>query len=563
MKKASKEIAVIDIETDPFEFNVRPRPFCIGFKTHDNYVSWWGNDCLEKFFQYLQNHVKNPLIIYAHNGGHFDFFFFVEKMTGKIMIVNSRILKCNVGRHEFRDSFSIVPVPLQAYAKNPIDYMLMKKGVRHLHREEILAYLESDCKYLYELVTLFHKEFGNVLTIGSTAMQEIRKRHKLETANLHSNPKRYDREFRPFFFGGRTQVFQTGIIKGDYKIYDVNSMYPSVMRDFEHPASVTYRQTERINKNTDFAVIDASNYGALPARSDEIEGISFVEHRGIYAATIHEINAGLDTNTLEIHKVIRAYEFDKKISFDKFVDHFYSQRLKAKALIKASEAGTDDFKRGKAHDLFYKLVMNAGFGKWAQDPSDFMDYIILPWDDWPDEPEYKLTYETQDWAIFGKPAKSKPYFNVATAASITGAARAQLLRALAVADTPIYCDTDSIICKNLPEGKGIKVSDTYLGAWKIEKSVDEMAIAGKKLYACWKNGEAVKWASKGVRLEANEIREIAEGEEKTYRNPAPKFGFDGGAKFITRRVKATALNQERVTIGRKRKSQERPETLPL
>ena len=166
-------------------------------------------------------------------------------------------------------------------------------------------------------------------------------------------------------------------------------------------------------------------------------------------------------------------------------------------------------------------------------------------------------------AIFGKPAKSKPYFNVATAASITGAARAQLLRALAVADTPIYCDTDSIICKNLPEGKGIKVSDTYLGAWKIEKSVDEMAIAGKKLYACWKNGEAVKWASKGVRLEANEIREIAEGEEKTYRNPAPKFGFDGGAKFITRRVKATALNQERVTIGRKRKSQERPETLPL
>ena len=40
-----------------------------------------------------------------------------------------------------------------------------------------------------------------------------------------------------------------------------------------------------------------------------------------------------------------------KISFDKFVDHFYSQRLKAKALIKASEAGTDDFKLGKAHDL--------------------------------------------------------------------------------------------------------------------------------------------------------------------------------------------------------------------
>ena len=83
------------------------------------------------------------------------------------------------------------------------------------------------------------------------------------------------------------------------------------------------------------------------------------------------------------------------------------------------------------------------------------------------------------------------------------------------------------------------------------------------LSAEWKNGEAVKWASKGVRLEANEIREIAEGEEKSYRNPAPKFGFDGGAKFITRRVKATALNQERVTIGRKRKSQERPETLPL
>ena len=561
--KTPKQIAVIDIETDPFEFNVRPQPFAIGFKMEDSYHSWWGEDCLEKFFQYLQNHIREPLIIYAHNGGHFDFFFFVERMTGKIMIVNSRILKCNVGRHEFRDSFAIVPVPLRAYAKTPINYDLMKKGVRHNHKDEIMSYLKDDCFDLYELVTMFHAEFGNVLTIGSTAMKEIRKRHKFETASMHNHPERYDAEFRSFFFGGRTETFASGILKGNYKIYDVNSMYPSVMRDFMHPVSATYKETERINKNTDFAVIDASNYGALPARSGDIEGISFREHRGLYAATIHEIIAGLDTGTLEIHKVIRAYEFDRKISFDKFVDHFYSQRLKAKAQVKASKAGTDEYKQGKARDLFYKLVMNAGFGKFAMNPEDFMDYIILEWDDWPDDPEYKLTYETQEWAIFGKPAKSKPYFNVATAASITGAARSVLLRALAVADDPIYCDTDSIICKNLPEGKGIKISETYLGAWKIEKTADEIAIGGKKLYACWNKGEAVKWASKGVRLEPNEIREIAEGAEKTYRNPAPKFGFDGGAKFITRRVKATSHIQGRVIIGHKRKSPLRPGTLPL
>ena len=47
---------------------------------------------------------------------------------------------------------------------------------------------------------------------------------------------------RSFLEAGR-KFLQAGIIKGDYKIYDVNSMYPSVMRDFEHPASATYKQT--------------------------------------------------------------------------------------------------------------------------------------------------------------------------------------------------------------------------------------------------------------------------------------------------------------------------------
>jgi hypothetical protein len=74
-------------------------------------------------------------------------------------------------------------------------------------------------------------------------------------------------------------------------------MYPAVMRDCLHPVSNRPELQSRIDKDTDFACIEAENNGALPMRAED-GGLDFHSEKGTFYATIHEINAGLDTGTL-------------------------------------------------------------------------------------------------------------------------------------------------------------------------------------------------------------------------------------------------------------------------
>jgi hypothetical protein len=50
---------------------------------------------------------------------------------------------------------------------------------------------------------------------------------------------------------------------GHFYVYDRNSMYPAVMRDELHPVSNRPELQTRIDKDTDFAYIEAENNGAL------------------------------------------------------------------------------------------------------------------------------------------------------------------------------------------------------------------------------------------------------------------------------------------------------------
>jgi hypothetical protein len=109
------------------------------------------------------------------------------------------------------------------------------------------------------------------------------------------------------------------------------------------------------------------------------------------------------------------------------------------------------------------------------------------------------------------------------------------MRALAVADRPVYCDTDSIICRGL----ALEHSASKLGAWKLEAEGDRIAIAGKKLYALMSGAECVKIASKGVRLSAAEVFRVAGGEIVTYKKEAPALGLNGATRYIERRIRAT------------------------
>ena len=561
-KDIDKCIAIFDTETDPFLPGRIVKPFCCGFHIprENFYIEFWGDDCIDQFFIWLkkitgpgQQFENYEFLILAHNGGNFDFYFFVEYFDKghSPFIINGRLVRIMAGGHEFRDSYSMIPVALGEYDKMTIDYRCMERGFRDIFKDVILAYLKRDCTSLGELVTSWFDMFGNKLTMASVALPTLRSFHGFETMSDET-----DMEMRPYYFGGRNQCFDTGIIKGNFKVYDINSSYPDVMRKYQHPISDTIRHEAKITDRTHFAKIRAWSLGALPIRKDD-GGLSFPIGTFDFFACIHEIKAGIETGTLKIIKVYDTIYFDKLTNFGEFIDRFYSLRL-------AASASGDEIRK-----LFYKLVMNSSYGKFAQDPRKYENWLFDP-DNIPTplycsechksimkkepRPDCEMCktgeYDPYGWYlhttrnernIYASPQKVRggSFFNVATAASITSAARASLLRGIQAATRPIYCDTDSVICEDMREGSGIELHAKNLGAWDTEAEGDTICIAGKKLYAIFNNGELVKKASKGVKLSGEEIRRVCAGEVIEYANPVPKFSLDGDAKFVNRRIRKT------------------------
>lgn len=550
--KKIKNLAVFDFETDPFKHGRKPEPFSVGYYNGVDYVEMWGDEVAERIVNFIRE-IKEPTIIYAHNGGKFDFIYLLRYLRADLgegqlgFQGDGRILRCYIGNCELRDSWGIIPEPLRrAGVKLDIDYDKLERDVRETHREEILKYLKQDCVTLYELVEAFHHEFGDRLTIGGTAMKEIKKRHEFDQAN-----ESFDNAYRSFYFGGRCQVLEPGVHHGRFIMVDINSAYSYAMASINHPIGTTYTVGQRITKNTDFAIIQAKNWGALPSRTKT--GISFDLEAGTFYATIHEINAGLDTGTLEIERVIETRSFIKKGNFADFINHFQEAKVKA------------DLAGDRIHRDFYKRVNNSGYGKFAQNAGDFNDYCLTHISEACPQPRLHsgMTDEQKkdawspktrcaEYIIWAKPSKMRTYYNVATAASITGATRSFLLRGFAVSKRPMYGDTDSIICEEFYGD----MHDTRLGAWKLEKlGLEEfdhkkafdfattVAIAGKKMYAMYRGDgyEPVKMASKGCRLNGWDILELAEGGHITYENQAPTFKINGDAQFITRRLRNTAL----------------------
>lgn len=611
VKPLQGELCTFDTETDPFDVGRIVRPFTCHFHNiAEQYnVSFWGDDCIDQFFEWLAVYGENrSLIIMCHNWGNFDFYFCTKYMDAgqKPFIINGRVVRCHMQGQEFRDSYVNIPVALSVYDKMKIDYALFEKWpisciktkretvVRELYKPEILRYQERDCTSLGELVSSWFAMFGDKMTMASAALSMLRSYHGFENIS-----ERIDTELREYYFGGRTQAFATGVMKGNFKIYDVNSSYPDAMRRVEHPISDTPCYEPKITKRTVFAKIRAWSLGALPVRKKD-GSLDFPIGTFDFFACIHEINAGIETGSLRIIKVYHSIYFDKMASFDSFIDDFYKRRLEA------SESG-DEIRK-----LFYKLVMNSSYGKFAQDPRKYENFLYDP-DDIPTplmcepcsaliqsgikEEEAKAiceecssgNYSAFGWylhterdgkCIYAQPQRvtGRGFFNVATAASITSAARATLLRGIKAAKRPIYCDTDSIICEELTEKPGIKIDAKALGAWDLEATGDAIGIAGKKLYTvltcdlayaekmALKRGEIldpivipnddrifyeVKKASKGVRLTASEIARVCLGEVIEYSNPVPKFSMGSGgsksveydgfvsADFITRSIRRT------------------------
>lgn len=591
-----KPLAIIDAETDPFEYNLNPEPFVWGYYDGLDFDYFWGNDdiCTEELIDFIY---ERDVLIYAHNGGKFDFFYLLPYLKREnISLINGRISQAHIGRATLRDSYNIIPVPLRAYKKDPFDYQKMKRENRDKHRAEILKYLENDCVYLYELVSAFEDRFGRKLTIASAAMGKLKGIIEEKTMRPFERfTESQDAKYRPYYYGGRCDAVEKGELDGPWKIYDINSAYSKAMLD-KHP-DPTYNSfyiDTKLPKHIQcyFAHIKAKSKGCLPWRLPPLDDLSESDkllcgENGIslkrseyeegkllfpndnrirdYYATGWEIQAGLDTKSLTITSIIEVRIPDKVLDFSDYVLPIYDEKKNAKSIGDAIA------------ELFAKLLLNSPYGKFALNPRDFKEYILTEYGEFPtikevidgvtkyiDDERFKLNGTFPDYGIdvYERPKYEddefvRGFYNVSVAASITGNVRAFLWRSMCQSERVIYTDTDSIMCRKF-HGE----ESNELGDWKCEGEADIAYIGGRKMYAFritkgkglrfYKDsmgqdkyeevteGERWKIASKGARLRPDQIIDMVTNKAviKWY-NPAPTNSLRFGTRFLSRKVQMT------------------------
>jgi len=515
----TREIWVADSETEGFKYRRIPRPFIWGAYNGEQYREF---SSTTEFLEFI---CDIECIVYAHNGGKFDWMFLINELEQfqPLMVISGRLAKFKIGKAEFRDSYNILPVPLAAYKKDEIDYALFEPGIRDIpeNARKIREYLRGDCVYLYQLISDFQREYGNGLTLAGCAMK---KWQKIAEVKAPETSAEFYETISPFYYGGRVECFKIGPIDTQFKVIDINSAYPFAMMQ-NHAYGNSYDTsnalpTSRAYTERAFIKLRGISKGALPYR-DIVGALTFPSDdiERVYTITGWEFLAAVDTRTLLNWEILEVIHFADSINFRDYVNYFYEMKANAA--------------KGSPEYIYAKLFLNSLYGKFGSNPEKYEEFTIV-------RPQYieAATCDNYDycadlgkWALLSKPlAEHKQrYYNIAVAASVTGFVRAYLWRAINKCKGVLYCDTDSIACEDSGD---LALHPTDLGAWDLEAECDYGGIAGKKLYAFHIKDGGFKKASKGVRLTAEEILDVSRGKEAIYEPDAPSFSIKRGLQIF-------------------------------
>jgi hypothetical protein len=316
-------------------------------------------------------------------------------------------------------------------------------------------------------------------TAAATALNFWR-RNFLDRVIFQMKPELIEKHYLAYY-GGRTELFRRGKIGDGYKFYDVNSLYPSVMRNaFPDPNSVrhvTNSEEKLIDEyeGISHARIIAPKYMKRPFLPYRHESGKLLFPLGEWDAWYSHVELRYAKSLgYKIKKVYETIYYTKKwYPFKKFVDFCYERRLRYK-------------KEGNVpKEKFMKLLMNSLYGKFAQKSSGDQEIIHIDslTVDKMDDMAYKgyeedIVGEHGDWRYFTrKKTRSYPAFVIPILSLYTTAyARIVLYEYLKDDDSVVYVDTDSIVTK-----KNLKTSDR-LGNMKLEYDLIDGCFVRPKFY---------------------------------------------------------------------------------
>lgn len=511
--KQKEEVKLIGKKEYRTVINTLDFGYACYWNKENNVTEWCHFTSIKEFHKFLGHCVKlaqdNTLWIIAHNIVFDNFIvdiweyfkkYDVDFIHSKGMVylqsltkrqgkkVRQKIMLINNG--------NIFPATLKTIGKTiGLEKLEMDfENMEGVSREQFEEYGKRDVEILLEFWKQWtgfidQNDLGNVkYTISSQSMESFRKKFCDHYVVLDDDLENLAFE-RLAYYGGRTEIFYKGQVKKGIYYYDVNSMYPHVMKSYRYPTEFKFTKEKPSIKQVMYYIergwlvvaeinINTKDNNCYPVKMDNT--LMFPVGKFTTYLCTPEVITAFEQGDIESFGHVSFYKGDQ--IFSDYVDFFYHKRLELK-------------KAGNKQEAMYKLFLNSLYGKFGQMMDSWKATTIeeiqeidphFDFDRWIMD-EYKIPKiiiggvditPSIRW-IGGQLQMScdKEESNIsfpAIAGHVTSYARLIIWKGLKWAKENkvkvYYCDTDSLfIDQPLPEDL---VDPNQLGMFKLEKFYD-------------------------------------------------------------------------------------------
>jgi len=398
-----------------------------------------------------------------------------------------------------------------SYMHDPDPGEYWRPPMNKFERDELETYNLRDSeitfrfvKFLYDALYKLNTQPKN--TIASTAMNCFR-RNNLKY-NVYQMPRNIIMTMYDGYYGGRCEAIRRGHVK-NLHYFDFNSLYPSVMRDFDYPNPNTW-QHSKLNRRyySEFDGMsrvmisspeDSQYIPFLPLRTpDKLLFPNMNKNNGWYSNIELRKAEEIGYHIHHVHESIYFREND--YYFKDYVDRLYDLRLDYKS-------------QNSPMEFVCKLLLNSLYGKFAMrfnrserwfHPMQMNEEVYEKYDCF-DEVNGMVRCIAEE--VRRIPIYVIPIWSV----YCTSYARMRLYDAIQKAGNVYYMDTDSIVCDH-------DFGDSSrLGMLKEEFRIKQGYIVRPKFYAFrpvkahenrLKNGESVKIKGLNERMGFDDFEEF-------------------------------------------------------
>lgn len=397
------------------------------------------------------------------------------------------------GKHvrstRFMCSMKKLPFRVEKIAKD-FGYDIQKLEIDY-HKERPIGYqpTEQEVEYLKHDVQIVAKALQSQfeqglckMTNGSDALNDF-KTMIGKDAFSYTFPildKDLDAFIRKSYKGGWTYVnkrFQAKDLKNGL-VYDVNSLYPSVMYDRLLPYDLPVKFDGAYVEDTQYPLYIQHFWCEFKLK----EG---------YLPTVQCKNSFVYAGTEYIEESVEPTElFMTNIDYELFLEHYdvfyiaHIDGIKFKGVQGIFKDYIDKWIEVKNNNTgaikqWAKLMLNSLYGKYATNPDVTSKYPVMNENN---IVEYKLKEEEERDPVY-----------TAMGSFITAYARDKTIRTAQclMPERFVYADTDSvhILGKEIP--KNIDIDEKRLGAWKLENGFERARFLRPKTYIEEENGKVI------------------------------------------------------------------------